>query len=87
MDVINQGAAAINDGVAYLRKNAWPIVLMLCLWFYLKPKGVVSRLSSSIRAKTLKIAAMCVYALLLRLGFGFFPTTFPLFVVDLHSQW
>ena len=38
MDAINQVARSINDGIAYLKANAWSIVIMLALWFFLKPK-------------------------------------------------
>ncbi|CAB9507146.1 expressed unknown protein [Seminavis robusta] len=38
MDAVNQGIRSINDGFAYLKSNAWPILFMLALWFYLKPR-------------------------------------------------
>lgn len=41
MDAINAGAKAINDAIAYLKSNAWPIVIMLGLWFLVKPRGVL----------------------------------------------
>ena len=40
MDALNRVAAAINNGFAYLKDNAWPIVFMVALWFYLKPRGM-----------------------------------------------
>jgi len=41
MDVINRGAASINEGIAYLRSNAWPIVFCLALWFLVRPQGKI----------------------------------------------
>jgi hypothetical protein len=40
MDAINHGAKAINNSIAYMQANAWHIVIMLALWFVLKPKGL-----------------------------------------------
>lgn len=40
LDVLNAGATAIYDSIAYLRNNAWSIVIMLAVWFILKPKVI-----------------------------------------------
>jgi hypothetical protein len=36
MDFINNGAALVKDGAAYLQDNAWYIVIMLVCGYYAK---------------------------------------------------
>jgi hypothetical protein len=36
MDLINQGAQLLRDGITYLQENAWYIVIMLGVGYYVK---------------------------------------------------
>lgn len=55
MDAINRGAAAINDGIDYLRSNAWSIALLLGLWFYVRPKVVEAMENAKINRNPEKV--------------------------------